>query len=159
MTAHRKLHATLTAFRIGDTAGQYPVYGGDGSARHPGRWNTTGQRMIYTSEHYSTALLEKLVRLGEMPPDQHYLRIVIPAGVSYEELNPDKLPGWHDANCIVARRFGGQWYSQRRSAVLIVPSVIAREDSNILINPEHAEFHRINPGRERPILWDDRLFA
>ena len=39
--------------------------------------------IIYTSEHYSTALLEKLVHANlVMPANQHYIAITIPNGIS-----------------------------------------------------------------------------
>lgn len=41
--------------------------------------------IIYTSEHYSTAMLEKLVHASSvLPPNQHHIRITIPNGTSYE---------------------------------------------------------------------------
>lgn len=114
--------------------------------------------MIYAAEHYSTALLEKLVRLGEMPSNQHFIEIMIERGVSYEEINPDHVPGWHEPNQANARAIGAEWFSQRRSAVLFVPSVVARVERNVLINPEHADFRHIHASREHPIWWDARLF-
>lgn len=75
MTA-QVLDRTLTAFRIGDPAGAYPIFDAAGSTLAPGRWNKRGSPLIYASEHYSTALLEKLVRgSGRLPPNQHYVEI------------------------------------------------------------------------------------
>jgi len=74
------LRGLLRAFRIGDANSAYDIFSGEGSRVYPGRWNKKGQAMIYTSERYSTAMLEKLVRLGEMPPNQRYVEIEIPAG-------------------------------------------------------------------------------
>ena len=37
---------------------------------YPGRWNDPGQPVIYASEHYSTALMEKLVYTLRLPPNQ-----------------------------------------------------------------------------------------
>jgi RES domain-containing protein len=45
----------LKCYRIGDPAGAYPIFDATGSKLYPGRWNTPGSPMIYTSEHYSTA--------------------------------------------------------------------------------------------------------
>ena len=154
----RKLEDPLTAFRIGDANGKYDIYSGEGTRVYPGRWNVKGQPMIYTSEHYSTAMLEKLVRLGAMPPNQHYIEIEIPSGTSYEIVTKDSLPDWHHMSCAASRSFGAQWFDERRSAILIVPSVVARMERNILINPDHPDAQRINPGLEAPIWWDDRLF-
>lgn len=40
-----------------------------------------------------------------------------------------------------------------------MPSVVARMDKNILINPEHPEFGRITVSLHQPVWWDERLFA
>jgi len=60
------LDRVLTSYRIGDPRGTYPIFDATGSTLHPGRWNTPASPMIYTSEHYSTAMLEKLVH-GSRP--------------------------------------------------------------------------------------------
>ena len=70
MANARQLRDTYKAYRIGDPTGSYAIYSGDGAALSPGRWNARGQDIIYTSEHYSTALLEKLIYIGELPENQ-----------------------------------------------------------------------------------------
>lgn len=159
MTTPRRLAEPLRAYRIGDGKGEYPVYSAEGAKLAAGRWNTTGQAVIYTSEHFSTAVIEKLVRLGEMPPNQHYVEITIPAGLSYEEVTDATVPGWYEKNCLSARAYGARWYRDQRSAILIVPSVVARLDMNVLINTQHKQASRITVSRERSIWWDDRLFV
>lgn len=129
MTAQR-LDRTLTAYRIGDPAGSWPIFDATGSTIAPGRWNTPASPVVYTSEHYSTALLEKLVHgSGRLPPNQHYVEITIPRGLSYEVFSPAALPGWDTMPATVSKPFGEAWYLERRSAILIVPSVVARLDS------------------------------
>lgn len=94
-----------------------------------------------------------------MPANQHFVEIDIPAGVTYEVVTKDVLPVWCDEDKVAARSFGSAWFRARRSAVLIVPSVVARIDENVLINPHHEDFSRIQPGLEMPVWWDARLFA
>jgi RES domain-containing protein len=126
----------------------------------PGRWNTPGSPVIYTSEHYSTALLEKLVHgSGRLPPNQHFVQITVPRGVSYEVFSPAALPGWDAMPATVSKSFGEEWCRDRRSVVLLVPSVVARVDSNVLINPAHPEFSRIETSLHEPVYWDRRLFG
>lgn len=116
--------------------------------------------MIYASEYYSTALLEKLVRgSGRLLPNQHYIEITIPNGISYELLNSAYLPGWDAADCGASKAYGQQWQQQQRSLILIVPSVVARLDKNILINPDHEEFGRVRHTLHCPVWWDRRLFG
>lgn len=159
MTA-QSLDRTLTAFRIGDPAGIFPIFDATGSTIAPGRWNTPGSPVIYTSDHYSTALLEKLVHgSGRLPPNQHYVEITIPRGLSYEVFSPPALPGWDTMPATVSKTFGETWCLERRSAILIVPSVIARLDNNVLINPAHPEFRSITASLHQPVYWDRRLFG
>lgn len=115
--------------------------------------------MIYASERYSTAMLETLVRWNGPPPgNQHYVEIEIPGDTSYEVVDADALPDWHLPDSPSARRFGHRWYAEGRSAILIVPSVVARVERNIIINADHPDFGRLVPGIERPVWWDGRLF-
>jgi RES domain-containing protein len=116
--------------------------------------------MIYASEHYSTALIEKLVHgSGRLPPNQHYIEITVPAGLSYEVANVASIRGWDAPIPSSSKEFGEAWHASKRSLLLLVPSVVARLDKNVLINPEHPEFHRIETGLHLPVYWDGRLFS
>lgn len=154
------LDRTLTCYRIGDPDGAFPIFDATGSTLAPGRWNTPGSPLIYAAEHYSTALLEKLVHgSGRLPPNQHYITITVPRGVSYEVFSEPAHPGWDALPSGVARRFGERWCQERRSVILLVPSIVARLDANILINPAHPEFRLVTASLHRPVFWDRRLFG
>lgn len=156
----QQLDRVLRCFRIGDPAGAYPIFDAAGSAISPGRWNTADSPMIYASEHFSTALLEKLVRgRGRLPRNQHYVEVTVPNGVSYEVFNPPSLPGWDSLPPAASQSFGERWHREGRSLVLIVPSVVARLDRNVLINPDHPEFFEVGHSLHQPVWWDRRLFG
>jgi len=105
-------------------------------------------------------MLEKLVNgSGRLPPNQHYVEITIPSGISYEVLDTAALPDWHLGSGAASKPFGDTWQQSRRSLILIVPSVVARVEHNILINPEHPDFPKIKYGLHQPVWWDSRLFA
>jgi RES domain-containing protein len=151
------LDRTLISFRIGDPAGAHPTFDAAGSSLASGRWNTPGSPLIYSSEHCSTALLEKLVRgSGRLPPNQHYIEIMMPRGLSYEVFSPPSLPGWDSLPPTVSRQLGERWFEQKRSLVLIAPSVVARLDSNVMINPAHGEFRLVEASLHQPVFWDRR---
>lgn len=154
------LDRVLRAYRIGDPAGAHPIFDAAGSKLYPGRWNTPASPMIYASEHYSTAMLEKLVHgSGSIPPNQHFIEIEITNGVSYEMLSPAHLAGWEHPSGSVSKPYGEAWQNSKRSLLLFVPSVVARMERNILINPEHPEFPQLTHGLHQPVWWDSRLFA
>jgi RES domain-containing protein len=155
----QRLDRVLTAYRIGDPHGVHPIYDATGSKLYPGRWNTALAPVIYASEHYSTALLEKLAHgAGRLPPNQHWIEITIPNGTTYEWPDIARLPGWDSATMDVSRAFGERWQQEMRSAILIVPSVVARRDHNVLINPDHPDAAAIRHSLPRPVHWDSRLF-
>lgn len=154
------LDRTLTTFRIGDPEGEFPIFDATGSRLYPGRWNTPETPLIYMSEHYSTALLEKLVHaaIGKLPPNQHYIQVTIPRGLTYEVVTKDSLAGWDDPSMTASRDFGATWTRERRSTVLLVPSIVARMERNVLINPDHPSFGDIETSLHEPVWWDERLF-
>jgi RES domain-containing protein len=154
------LDRILTCFRIGDPAGAFPMFDAQGSKLFPGRWNTPASPMIYASEHYSTAMLEKLVHgSGTLPPNQHFIEITIPPGVSYEVFNQAAVPDWYLASAASSKPYGEAWQQQGRSLILIVPSVVARPENNILINSQHPEFLKMTTSLHQPVWWDSRLFG
>lgn len=153
------LDRTLKAYRIGDPKGEFPIFDAQGSSLFPGRWNTADTPVIYTSENYSTAMLEKLVAgNGNVPPNQHYVEITIPAKISYEIITKDHLAGWDTLDPTTSREFGERWVKENRSAILIVPSYVARAERNIIINPNHPMFGNIEVSLATPVWWDERLF-
>jgi RES domain-containing protein len=48
---------------------------------------------------------------------------------------------------------------EKPSLILLTPSVVARVDRNVLINPQHPEFPRVTHGLHQPVWWDERLFG
>ena len=155
----RTLSAPLRAFRIGDPKGQFAVWSAAGAKRVSGRWHESGAEVIYASENYSTAMLEALVNWnGTLPPNQHFVEVTVPQGTSYEVVTSESLPDLFDPSQVASRRYGRDWYVESRSAVLIVPSVVARMEKNLVFNSLHPEFAGVVVGLETPVWWDSRLF-
>lgn len=127
---------------------------------HGARWNSPGRRVIYATETYAGALLEILVHAsGSVPQSQGYVEIQIPAGLSLEEITLDDVPQWDSLSFETARAFGDRWYDERRTAVLMVPSVVTLVERNVLINQEHPDFARIRASLALPVRWDVRLWT
>ena len=147
----------LRVFRIADM--RHTIFDGSGAMLHGARWNSPGRRVIYAAETYAGALLEILVHAsGSVPQSQSYVEIEIPSGLSIEEITPDDLPRWDAPSFEATQAFGDRWYDERRTPVLIVPSVVTRVERNVLINQEHAEFPLIRASQAVPVRWDARLW-
>ena len=126
---------------------------------HGARWNTPGRRVIYAAETYAGALLEILVHTsGSVPRNQGYVEIEIPADVPVEEITPDEVPRWDSTSFDAAQAFGDRWYDERRTPVLIVPSVATVVERNVLINQEHPAFPQLRASEPLPVRWDARLW-
>jgi RES domain-containing protein len=155
-----RLDRSLTFWRIGDPDGRFPIFDARGAMLFPGRWNDAENPVIYCAEHYSTAMLEILAHSQRrFPPNQHALRALAPPGVSYEVVTKDALPEWASPNAVVSAAFGARWAAQKRSLLLLVPSVVARMENNVIVNPAHPEFARIETALPQPVWWDKRLFS
>ena len=127
--------------------------------RHGARWNSPGRRVIYAAETYAGALLEILVHAsGGVPRGQAYIEIEIPADLGVEEITPQDVPHWDAPSFRAARAFGDRWYDERRTPVLLVPSVVTLVERNVLINQEHPQFSRIRESEAQPVRWDVRLW-
>jgi RES domain-containing protein len=149
-----------TAWRIAD--GRFEPFSAVGASVVGGRWNSPGHGLIYASCSYAGAMLECLAHagIGRVPRTHVAVEIAIAASVSLERQDETGLPkGWDHADLRIARAFGDAWILERRTAVLVVPSVVARREGNVLINPQHPEFSGIVASKPEPVAWDARLFA
>jgi len=149
----------LQAFRIAHA--KFPLFDGTGAAQGGARWNEKGQRVIYASESYATAVLEILVHsnLGRVPRDFAFIEIHIPEEIEIEEIMTHDLPKWDAPDSKASRAFGSRWYREKRSAVLVVPSVAADgRQRNVLIHQEHPQFPLLSASAPQPVKWDARLF-
>ncbi|UEM07238.1 RES domain-containing protein (plasmid) [Skermanella rosea] len=63
------------------------------------------------------------------------------------------------ANEDESRRFGTAWLAEKRSAALLVPSVIIPVETNILINPGHPDAAGVSMIDATEFVFDDRLFS
>ncbi len=121
---------------------------GSGAARYPGRWNRATEAVLYCAPTRALAILESAAHLddGGLPLNRFLVEIQVPDTVwsQREEVPVGALPATWDAipagQASVA--FGSAWLRSRRSAVLLVPSVIVPSTIEggewcVLINPEH----------------------
>src|SRR5262249_53628523 len=144
----------------------YADLSGEGGRRVAARWHERGRPAVYLAEHPALALLETLVHLGidpdELPSHYQLLRVEAPDAVAIEELTEAglaaRMPNGRDApqdTPMLTRT----WFAERRTALLRVPSVIAPEAFNYLLNPLHPEAARIAIVARQTVQFDARLFG
>jgi RES domain-containing protein len=149
----------MQIFRISDA--RHPVWDGAGAALVGGRWNSPGQQVISGAENFACAMLEVLAHanIGRLPKTQVFVVATVPNNITIERVESASLPsGWDCDNCQVARRFGDLWLHEKRSALLLVPSVVARQEFNVLVNPNHPDARKLKITAPQKVIWDKRLF-
>jgi len=136
---------------------------GQGAANDPGRWNSQGMPVVYTSTSIALACLETVVHItGDqgLPLRRWLVAIDVPAEHWQQRvsLNAAQLPGW-DATSAGrrSRDWGDRWLLERGSLIALVPSVIVPEERNALINPAHPGASSLVTTVIRPWTYDSRL--
>ncbi|MEM5387855.1 RES domain-containing protein [Paraburkholderia phymatum] len=150
----------MRIFRIADR--RHPVWSGTGAMLVGDRFNSPGRGVIYGALNFAGAMLEVLVhaRIGKVPRHHVWVEAQVPEDVSIERVALEDLPaGWDAPDAQAARRFGDQWIEEARSAVLVVPSVVARAECNAVVNPAHPDAARLAVSAPQAVVWDTRLFA
>ena len=150
------------AWRIVRESRAQTAFTGEGPWRFGGRWNSPGIRIVYVSEHQSTAALEIFIHRVPFVTAEKFkaFRIEWPDNIM-EILATAKLPAkWRMApRPAETVAIGDQWALQKRSVVLAVPSAISPDDRNFLLNPEHPNFKRIRIAALIDYDFDPRLFG
>ncbi|MBJ7314136.1 RES family NAD+ phosphorylase [Rugamonas sp. CCM 8940] len=153
---------TASVWRIAVEAPAYSAndVSGAGAARSGGRWNSRRTAMVYCSSSIALAMLETLgfARTAALPLNRFLVRIDIPDLVwSRREVLAPPPGGWDAVPAGRASMAAGDaWASSRRSALLLVPSVIVPEEFNVLLNPGHADAVAIVATTVRRWAYDAR---
>ncbi|OLE82416.1 MAG: hypothetical protein AUF76_09505 [Acidobacteria bacterium 13_1_20CM_2_65_9] len=138
-------------------------FDGEGAYRYGGRWSSPGIRLAYASEHLSLAMIEYFVHLDrdDPPPDLVMAAADVPDDVSRVSIGPGSLLAtWRQTPApAVLAVIGDRFARRRRAAILVVPSALAPDESNWLLNPAHPDFTRIRTHPPEPFAYDTRFFA
>ncbi len=143
--------------------GRYAVEAasGEGARLYGGRWNSRGVRVVYASTSLALAAVETFVNLEPnlQPADLVSIEGNIPDALEIDRLDLRALPaGWHETRDESLHRFGDDWIRSGKGVALLVPSAAIREDWNILLNPAHPDFSRVQFGNPAPFGFDVRMF-
>ena len=135
-----------SAWRIVRASREKTAFTGEGPWRYGGRWNSPGMRVVYVSEHQSTAAFEVFATRVPFILEEKYKAFHLEWPDNLTERFPmEELPAnWRVFPAPVeTKEIGDRWIQDRRSAVLALPSAISPADTNFLLNPEHRDFKRI----------------
>src|SRR6059036_381133 len=149
-----------SAWRIVLESEAATAFSGEGAWRYGGRWNSRNVRVIYASEHQSTAALEVFIHNKPFSPNEKYKAFRLEWSDNLTEIFPTKkLPvNWRvTPPPAETKEIGDCWVQERRSAVLALPSAISPADTNFLLNPEHRDFKRIRIAPPVDYDFDSRL--
>ena len=137
---------------------------GMGAALAGGRWSPRGQRVVYTSVHASTALLELLAHTGGMLPATGRLHLVtldMPDDLYENAYVPAPPPGWgelgREPRATVA--IGAKWLDAQQQLAMRVPSALSPLDFNVLLNPLHEDMAAVEIVSKVPFLLASQAFS
>jgi len=139
-------------------------FSGEGSRRFPGRWNSRGLPLAYSSERLSLAAIELFVHVVEEDEPGDLMAIEAEIAIDAKTVarqQSDVLKrlktDWR-FDVGATRAMGDEWFAARESLVMLVPSVVIEVEWNVLINPQHADFAGLKVVQTRPFRFDERMF-
>jgi RES domain-containing protein len=145
------------------TRAAYPKLDGEGARLHGGRWNSEGVPVVYLSSSLSLAALEYLVHIDieDAPTDLIALKVELPDTASAEKVEIETLPDdWFGvADHPTCVELGDSWVERGDSLLLWVPSALIRVESNVLLNPRHADAGEVRVLSSTPFAFDPRLLG
>ena len=136
---------------------------GEGNRIFGARWNSPGRGVVYACQNLSLCVLETYVHFApaqrETIPDFEAVQIAIPddAGsmrVSVEEFN-DSLSSGDPLSMF--RKIGDSWLTLASDLILVAPSVIVPEETNVMLNPAHPRMSDVAVVSRRRFQFDPRL--
>jgi RES domain-containing protein len=155
---------TIALWRIATDTPDYTAddLSGEGARRAGGRWNRSGTPMLYTASSIALACLETIVHLGgdDLPLNRYLVRIEVPDRLwsGAPRFDAAAHVGWDAVpHGKVSLDAGEAWASGRRSVLLVVPSAIVPEETDVLINPLHRDAAHLRARKIRRWTYDTRL--
>lgn len=132
-----------------------------GAALYGGRWNPIGSPALYCGTSIALCALEKFVHVGQAPlPPLVLVAIDVPDDAATFAPPIGALPPGWDAmpTSAGAQALGRAWLDAAQALALRVPSAILPEESNVIVNPRHPDYARVDMTVIRPFSFDGRMF-
>lgn len=143
--------ATIRLWRIATETRTYRATDltGAGAAQHPGRWNTTGEFVLYATQSLALAVLETAAHIDSigLPLNKYVVQLAVPSAVWKRRAQLKLATLDHAWSAIPAGKIsvdaGSEWYQSGSSALLLVPSVVVPEETVVLINATHRDADKL----------------
>jgi RES domain-containing protein len=137
------------------------AFDGEGARRAGGRWNSKGTAIVYCSATLSLTALETLVHMDveDFGMSRVAIRVEVPDDIAMDRIEATELASdWKDTPAPSSlAAIGDQWAAEGKTLLLLVPSAVVPQENNILLNPRHADFAKIQISLPEPFSLDARL--
>lgn len=125
------------------------------------RWNKDNQYVLYTSQSRALSTLENLAHLTVIPNIKFKTMVIsLINNQNILTINHNELPqNWQDlSNYPITQNIGSNWYINKNSLILKVPSSIIPQEFNYIINTSHPDFQKnITLSNVENYCFDKRL--
>lgn len=135
---------------------EYVSLDGGGGLISAGRWHRLGRPIAYLAESAALAMLEVLVNteIAEPPAAFQLIAITAPDRLQVIEWPADQDIG----DALLTSDWGDAFLRSMDAPLARVPSIVAPESWNYLLNPLHPDAHAVTIERAARWAWDARLF-
>lgn len=150
----------MIVYRISNAAFSDDL-GGTGAKLYGARWNSKGVAALYTSQSISLAMLEMLVNTNfkDYSIELDLMYINFQDSLPITVIDPKNLKkNWKD-DFEYTRYIGDEFFNQKKSVILKIPSAVIQEEHNFLINPLHEDFKKVKLVKTKSFWPDERLFT
>ena len=133
----------MIVYRLVHPRHSQTAFSGEGAFLVGGRWNAPGVRVVYVSASIALAVLEVLAYRKARRPlaPRHLYRLVLDES-QVMWLPPEQFPeDWmaypHPKS---TQAIGDAWVNREDTLALAVPSVLAPQEHNLVLNHAHPDF-------------------
>jgi RES domain-containing protein len=151
----------MRVWRISKAKYAHTAFSGEAARLFDARWNFAGTPMVYTSASLALAAIEFFVHLdpSEAPSGLVSLMADLPDDLAVERVENEQLPrDWRKTDHKDLQQLGTDWVRSQSTVALVVPSAAVEGEWNVLLNPEHPEFRKVQVGEPRSFHYDERMF-